>query len=685
MKFRQLLLVTVAIPVLAPAAVLAQGGAGTNSIVVTASALEQQADETATPVVVLAGDDLVRRRQSTLGETLAGQPGVHVDNFGGGSARPVIRGQTAPRVEVLSDSAAIQDASKISPDHAVVTEPLLLSGIEVLRGPATLLYGGGAVGGAVNLLDEKVPTQVPENTVSGVLEGRLGTADDERSLVGGATIGVGPLAFRVEGVDRSTSDYQVPGSFGDGRVDDSYNDTRTYTFGGAWTGPDGYLGIAYTNHRSEYGLPGHSHEYEDCHPHGTSLHCGGHDHDHDHDHGHDHDHDHEHAGPFVDLRSERVDIRGEIRNPLPGIERARMRAAFTDYIHSEKEGDEDITTFANDARDLRFDLTHQPIGGLHGVVGIQHSHSEFTSTGLEQFLPPSETSNTAVYIFESLQAGPVRLELAARQEWQKVEVEDGREADHKPFSISGAAIWNLNDDYSLALSLARSQRAPNLQELFSNTERPYRGVHLATNTWELGDPTLRTETSRSVDLTLRKTAGATTFTIGAYHQDFDNYIFADTLDQHEEFRLIRYMAGEASFTGVDGEIRHRFSPNIAASVFGDYVRAKLKDGLGDLPRIPAGKLGGRIEANWQAISLDAEYYHVFEQDRIAAFETVTPGYDMLNATLAYTLDLGQAREVQLFARGTNLTNELAFNHSSFIKNLAPLRGRNVTFGIRTAF
>src|SRR5690606_12972905 len=130
------------------------------------------------------------------------------------------------------------------------------------------------------------------------------------------------------------------------------------------------------------------------------------------------------------------------------------------------------------------------------MVGIQHSYSEFSSVGQEQFLPPSETSNTAVYIFESVQAGPVRLELAARQEWQKVETGDGREADHTPLSISGAAIWDLNEDYSVALSLAWSQRAPNLQELFSNTGQPWRGVHLATNTWELGDPMLRTETSR---------------------------------------------------------------------------------------------------------------------------------------------------------------------------------------------
>src|SRR5690606_21322652 len=186
-------------------------------------------------------------------------------------------------------------------------EPLLLRGIEVLRGPATLLYGGGAIGGAVNLLDDKVPTALPEGGLSGVAEGRLGTADDELSLVGGLTAGIGPLAFRVEGGHRTSDDYRVPESFGEDRVHGSYNDTSTFSAGGAFVGTDGYLGLAYTRQRSEYGLPGHEHEYEDCHPHGTSLHCGGHGHGHDDgDRDHDPGEEHEHEEvPFVKLRSER--------------------------------------------------------------------------------------------------------------------------------------------------------------------------------------------------------------------------------------------------------------------------------------------------------------------------------------------------------------------------------------------
>lgn len=680
MKIRAFLLSAASASVIAPSAALAaQAGSGsTGDIVVTASPLGQQADDMATPVVTITDDELVHRRQATLGETLAGQPGINFDNFGGGAGRPVIRGQTAPRVQTMTDSANLQDASTISPDHAVTAEPLLLRGIEVLRGPAALLYGGGAIGGAINLLDEKVPTALPEGGIDAIVEGRLGTADDERSAVGGVTVGLGPFALRAEGVYRNTRDYRVPDSFGESRVDGSYNDTNTVTLGASWIGDGGYLGVAYTRQRSEYGLPGHAHEYEDCHPHGISLHCGGHgDEEDDHDHEDEHEHDHADV-PIVKLRSERFDIRSEYRDPLPGFEKVRFRMSFTDYEHDEIEDDEISTTFRNKAHDIRFELTHKPLAGLHGVMGVQHSESQFSALGEEAFLPASETSNTALFLMETLRVGPVRLELAARKEWQRIETTLDRRASHDPFSISGAAIWDVDGDYSVALSLARSQRAPNVQELYA------RGVHLATNTYELGTATLGKETSRSIDLTLRKTAGATTFTIGAYHQDFDDYIYADTLDRFEDFRLVRYTGVDATFTGIDGEVRHRFTPNLAASVFGDYVRARIKDGGGNLPRIPAGRLGGRLDGDWGALSADVEYYRVFSQNRIADFETETPAYDMVNATIAYHVDFGPAKG-EVFVRGTNLTNELAFNHASFIRDGSPLRGRNVVLGVRAGF
>ncbi|HZW17041.1 MAG TPA: TonB-dependent receptor [Brevundimonas sp.] len=661
-------------------------------VVVTALPLGRSADDVVSSVAVLTGDELVHRRQSTLGETLNGIPGVNSDTFGGGASRPIIRGQTSPRVRVLSNGAALLDASEISPDHAISVEPLLVDGIEILRGPSALLYGGGAIGGAVNVVDRRIPTRRVDG-VSGAFELRGGTADDERAGVLGLTVGAGPLAFRLEAVDRSTDDYDIPtwrpphdeheGEDPDheheeaapvDHVEGTFNDTRTLGLGASWVGSRGYLGVAWSEQQSEYGLPGHSHEYESCHPHGSSLHCGGHDEEDD----HDHEHDHGEAPPVVDLRSRRVDVRGELRQPFAGVERLSFRGGFTDYAHDEKEGDEVATTFTNEGYDARFELEHAPIGGLRGIVGVQASRSDFAAFGDEAFLPESRTTSTALFALEEFEAGPLRFEVAGRLEWQDAEAAGRPDASHEPFSISGGAIWSFAPDWSAAVSVSRSQRAPSAQELYA------RGVHLATNTYEIGTPTLDVETVNAVEFSLRKTRGDTTFSASAYRNTYDGYIYADTLDQFEAFRLIRYTQGDATFTGLEGEIKHRFAPWLTAEVFGDYVRGELEDGEGDAPRIPAARLGVRGEFLWNAWSGDVEYYHVFDQDHVAAFETVTPGYEMVNATAAYDFTVG-GFGAQAYVRANNLFDELALNHASFLTHAAPLRGRNFVLGLRTVF
>ena len=673
-----------------------------DGVVVRALPLDQRGDEVISNVAVLAGDELVRRRQATLGETLQGIPGVNSDTFGAGASRPVIRGQTSPRVKVLTDGSELMDASAVSPDHAVAGEPLLLDGIEILRGPSALLYGGGAIGGAVNLLDRKVPTEIPENGVDGAVEVRGGTADGERAGVVGLTAGAGRFAIRLEAVDRTSDDYDIPaylrphddhdeddhddGDHEDGehedegpvtRVEGTFNDTRTLTLGASWIGSRGYLGVAVTEQNSTYGLPGHAHEFEECHPHGTSLHCGGHDEDED-DHDHEEEHGHEEeAAPWVELQNRRVDVRGELNDPFAGVERIRFRGGVTDYAHEEIEGGEVGTRFTNEGHDARVEVEHAPIGALRGVVGFQTARSDFAAVGEEGFVPESITRTNALFVLEQYRWNDWRFEGAVRQEWQETEAVDRVDRDHDPLSLSGSAAWSPMPGWSVALTASRSQRAPNVQELYA------RGVHVATSTYELGNPDLEVETANTLELTFRKTTGPTTFSVSAFRHDFDDYIYARTLDQVEDFRLIEYTQADAEFTGIDGEVRHRFSPNLSATVFGDYVRAQV-DGGGNLPRIPAARLGARVDGGWSQFSGNLEYYRVFEQDRIADFETATPGYDMLNATLAYDLRAG-GDGVQVYVRGTNLLDELALNHTSFIKNAAPLRGRNLVLGVRMAF
>ena len=646
-----------------------------DAVVVTGMPLGRSASEVASNVAILAGDELVHRRQATLGETLTSLPGVNSDTLGGGSSRPVIRGQTAPRVKVLSDGASLMDASEISPDHAISVEPLLIEGIEILRGPSALLYGGGAIGGAVNVIDRRVPMRLPSNGFSVVAELRGGTADDERSGVVGLDAGIGQIALHGDFASRRSDDYEIP-DWDEDVLHGSYSRSKSYSFGGSWIGAKGYLGAAFSRQDSDYGLPGHSEEYGDCHPHGTSLHCGGHDDHDDHD---DHDHEgEEHEAPNVDLVSKRFDVRGELRDPMPGIERVRVRAGVTDYRHHEIEEGVIGTTFTNEGYDGRIEVEHAPLAGWRGVIGMQTSRGDFAALGDESFLPPTETKSTALFGMEEYVAGDLRFEVAARQEWQEIEAQGLAGVTHKPFSLSGAAIWSFTPGWSAALSLSRSQRAPSSQELYA------RGVHLATNTFEIGVPGLKAETAKAAELTLRKTTGATRLSASAYRYNYDGYIHAQTLDRFEDFRLIRYTQSDAKFTGVEGEIEHRFTPWLSGSVFGDYTRATVEDADRNVPRIPAARLGARADIDHAGWAVHLEFVRVFDQDKIAQFETPTPGYNLANMTVSYDLPVSTL-ETQVFLRGSNLLDELALNHASFLTNSAPLRGRNFVLGVRAAF
>ncbi|MCV0394721.1 MAG: TonB-dependent receptor [Rhizobiaceae bacterium] len=667
-----------------------------DELIVISDPLGRSENAVAAGVIVLSGDQLRQRGEATLGDTLDGIPGIASDTFGGGASRPVIRGQTAPRVKVLSDGAGLFDASDVSPDHAIPVEPMLLDGVEVLRGPSALIYGGGAIGGAVNLLDSRIPTAVPENGIEGAVEFRGGTADRELSGAGGVTVGAGNIALRLEAAHRDLSDYRVPfytppshgghddhddhddhgheDAEGFGRLPGSFNESTTVSVGGSWVGSEGYIGVAYTERRARYGLPGHGHDYEDCHPHGSSLHCGGHDHGDD-----DHDHDDHGSGhvPEVDMVSRRLDLRGEWNDPFDGVERVRVRGGYTNYRHDELDDGVAATTFRNKGYDMRAEVQHAPILGLHGVVGAQFSDSDFVAEGEEGFIPQSNTRSGAIFLMEEYAFGDWRVEGALRQEWQNTSAVNRPDTSHSPFSASLAAHWDFTPGYTASVAVARSQRAPHVQELYA------RGIHFATDTYELGNPLLEEETANSIEVSLRKTQGPTTFSASVYHYDYDGYIYAETLDRYEDFRLVRYTQRNAEFTGVEGRISHEFTPWLAGSVFGDYVVARFDDGSA-LPRIPAARLGVRADFLHDRWSGSLEYYRVFEQDRIAAFETPTDGYNMVNATLAYDFGTGPFSN-QFYLRGTNLLNETALNHSSFIKSQAPLRGRHIVVGLRSQF
>lgn len=653
--------------------------------------VSEDSSQIAAPYSVVSGDDVVGSGAVTIGEALNGQPGVHADTFGAGASRPVIRGQVGPRVKVLSDSASILDASDISPDHAVTVDPLLSQQIEVLRGPATLLYGGGAIGGVVNVLDNKVPSRLPENGLEGRFVLRGNSVADEKAFGAEVSAQLAPnLVMHAESSRRSTDDYRAPG-LDEARVDGSFTDSRNSSVGLSWVTDRGYVGLAYSYRDEDYGLPGHSHEYEGCHPHGSALHCGSHDHDHDHDHDHGDEHDHL---AMINLESKRFDLRGEYTDPFAGISRVRFRSSYTDYSHDEVEDGEVATTFTNKGHDSRVEFEHAPLGNWTGVFGVQHTDTQFGADGLEAFMPDVDTRSTGLFVIEHLDLSEQwHFELGARHEWVKhTPVNDPRgrpEYSDTATSFSGAAIWSFGPDLALTFSASRSERAPHAQELYA------RGVHLATNTYECGlvphpltcggaanNADYGNEKSTNYELALRRTAGDFTFGVSAFANDFDGYIYARTLDQYEDFRLIKYTQADAEFRGFEAEVGYRFNDMFSMTVFGDRVNAKLADGGGNLPRIPPSRVGTRLNADVGAFSGEIEYIRASAQRDVADFETETPGYDLLNASVSYRILDGNTR---LFLRGNNLLDEQIWNHTSFLAKTVPLPGRNLTFGVSVNF
>ena len=687
MHFHKNLLSVAILAVIAPSA-FAQDNESTqklDTIQVTAHPLVQTAVDYSAADHVIKSDQLAQGG-TTIGEALSNQVGVYSNQFGPGASRPVIRGQDAARVKVLANASETMDVSTLSPDHAVTVDPTLAKQIEIVRGPSTLLYGAGNVGGLVNVTDNKIPTQMPENGYEGKLGVRYNTGNDEKLATAGVTVGLGDqVALRVEGLKRDANNYIAPDYVHDGekerRVDNTFAESQNVTLGLSWIYDRGFTGVSYTNRQDQYGLPGHNHEYESCEAHLTGkphLDCGEHDHDHEVD---THEaHDHSHAGPWVDLKSERYDFRSELADPFAGFQKLRVQASYTDYQHDEIEEGQAATTFKSEGYDTRLELVHNPIGAWEGVIGTQFGRQKLDITGEEAlFAGPSTTDKWSVFALEHRQWNDVHFELAARLDQQNIDIDSPqKDYDDHAFSYSGAANWAFAPNYKLSLVASHQERLPMAQELYSQ------GKHLATNTYELGNENLAVEKSNNLELGFHYDTDRLNYHVHVFHNWFDNYIYAQTLDRYEDFRLIQYAQDKARFYGTEGEISYQLSPIYTTTLFGDYVRGKI-DAEGDAPRVPGGRVGTRFDADFgDGFSGTAEYYRAFKQDKIAVYETETDGYNMVNLGLAYAARLSDKTDYRVYAKANNLLDETVYNHASFLSTL-PQMGRNFTVGLEFGF
>lgn len=619
----------------------------------------------------------------TIGEALSGETGISSNQFGAGSSRPVIRGQDGPRIKILQNSSENIDVSTLSPDHAVTVDPALAKQVEVIRGPSTLLFGAGTVGGLVNVTDSKLPTALPEKGYEGNVGLRYNTGSDEKLATAGVTLGLGDqVALRVEGLKREANDYIAPDYVHEGekerRVDNTFAKGQTVNVGLSWIYDRGFTGISYSNRQDQYGLPGHSHEYESCHLHGLSLHCGEHDHDEDEHDDHDHDHAHE-AGPWIDLKSERYDVRTELDDPFAGFKKLRAQASYTDYQHDEIEEDTISTRFKNKGYDGRLELVHNPLGAWEGVIGTQYGQQKLELTGEEAFLAPNTTKKWSVFALEHAQLNDVHVELAARVDQQKIDIDDSskKDFDGSAFSVSGAANWEFAPNYKLSLVTSHQERLPLAQELYAD------GGHFATNTYELGNDQLSKEKSNNVELGFHYDDNTFDYHVHVYHNWFDDYIYAQTLDRYKDFRLVQYAQDKAKFYGAEAEAGYQISPIYKLSVFGDYVRGKIDND--NAPRVPAGRLGTKLNADFDDHwSGSAEYYHVFQQDKIAAYETDSQSYNMLNLGVAYSGNYSNVSDYRVFLNANNLLDDQVYQHASFLSTI-PQVGRNFSVGVNFSF
>ncbi|WP_216937276.1 MULTISPECIES: zinc piracy TonB-dependent receptor ZnuD [unclassified Acinetobacter] len=676
-----------------------------NTIQVQAHPLVQTAADFAVADHVV-DQKALSERATTIGDALADELGVYSNQFGSGASRPVIRGQDGPRVKVLQHASETADVSTLSPDHAVTVDPILAKQVEVIRGPSTLLYGAGTVGGLVNVTDQKIPMQMPEDGLEGTVGLRYNTGSDEKLASAGVTAAVGEnFALRVEGAKRKANDYIAPDyvveePHGDHvhihkerRVGNTFAEGQTVNIGGSWIHDRGFVGLSYSNRQDQYGLPGHSHEYHGCEIHGDHFHCPK---------PSEAEHDHEEtAGPWVDLKSERYEVRTELEQPFAGFEKLRAHASFTDYEHDELEESEVISNFKSKGYDARLELVHVPVAGWEGVIGTQlsqqkinlsapesHGHDEHDDEGHEHvdyaghnhdvLMADTKTRKYSLFALEHKQFGDVHVELGARVEHQKVKV-DSEQKDYSGtgVSASAAANWEFASDYKLSVVGSHQQRLPLAQELYAD------GLHFATNTYEIGNPDLDKETSNNLELGLHYEGDQLDYHVHVYHNWFDDYIYGETIAQKGNLRGVQYTQDKARFYGTEAQAGYQINDMYKISVFGDYVRGKIESE--NAPRVPAGRLGTKVEADfadgWSAL---AEYYHVFNQDKIASYEDETQGYNMVNVGLSYANSIADHNAYRVYFKANNLLDDQVYSHTSFLSNI-PQVGRNFTIGLQYDF
>ena len=638
--------------------------------------LHKKSAETALPVTVLSGDALRRAASSTIGDTLNNSPGLANASFGPGVGQPVIRGQQGARVTILQNGTSSGDASNLSADHAVSVEAILADSIEVLRGPATLLYGGGAIGGVVNILDNRIPTRLEEE-VSGSAEYRYDSASDMDTVVARLDIPTGSMAWHVDALYRDWANLEIPGSAvkdgGDdaeeGEVHNTDGRTKSMTMGGSYHFDDGFFGMAVNRLENEYGIPSGSHEHhEDETP-----------------------EEHEEHDIRIDVEQTRYDAALHWHDPFGGAEVFRGFLSYTDYQHAEIEGSGEIgTLYSNDTLEARLELVHDQVKNFHGVFGLQAKSGEFSAIGEESFVPLTDSTELGLFVLEDYHRQAWTYEAGLRLDWveRNPDTHAASTQTFSAFSLSGSALWAMSERWQLGLALSRAERAPAIEELYSNVEGSGPNdwvLHAATGAIELGNPDLSTEVSSNLDLTLSWTGDGHFIETTVFYNDFSDYInLANTGREVGHSPVLIYAQDDAEFYGIEIESEFTLGDigggDITLALFADSIRGTLGNGE-DAPRLPPLRISGRLAWSDQSWAIWTRLMSAAQQDRSGQNEGATEGYTRWDLGGDYRLPLG-GRELLLFASFKNLADEEIRLSTSFLRDVAPETGRSLELGIR---
>ena len=677
-------------------------------VIVTASPHQKSASEITGSFNLLANEELQREASATLGDTLQNQVGISSTSFGPGVGNPIIRGLGGKRVEVLQNSSSVGDASDISPDHAVASEALLAERIEILRGPATLRFGPGAIGGVINVIDNRIHTAAFEG-IEGAVETRYSSNGDARATVGRFDGGYAGFNLHVDAVTRDSNSISIPGSaLSDSTdTDDSYgvienSDAKADSFsaGISWVTEDLVIGFGYSELDNNYGLPPSSHAHEEHDDHSEDEHSA--------------DEAAEEAEEFVRIDMQQQSYQGKLLLTNLGdfLGQLDVDFGYTDYQHRELEiaaGQVAVGSLIESVNhDLRAELTHTEYFGWRGAWGLQASNRDFGSSGEEAFIPASETLNHGIYWLEETTLPLGNLELGLRYDQQEISLTD-QQIDHSTVNFGASWLIPINQQQRLSLVLSHSERAPAAEELLSN------GVHIATSSFEIGESNLDTESASSLEITWVYGDGDNSpfsARVSGYHNQFQRFIYlqdtglalshdleedgfqgidacsadiGDFDNSAEEFGeavgCFTYDQRDASFSGIEFETRWALSDSQRFELQGDLVRGSFDTGANrNIPRLPPAT----FRASWiyendswrGAINVT----HATTQSRAGENQLATDGYSKLDGSLSY-----QQESWSMFLKGQNLTNQSIRNATSFLRDIAPEAGRNLTIGVRYRF